>query len=155
MQQAESNLDLFWNKFDQEYRKRCSKALNQAHTSLANVFHPLEQTPESIDPIRPPRSKPIPKPTQRTSDLTNIIFRSSEAKFVAPQPKVKPKTRGCTSQGTTSNDEEPAAQDNTDEQPIFQLTSRALKVLNHSSSTLRNRICRGKYHGLTSSMQCL
>jgi hypothetical protein len=27
MQQAESNLDLFWNKFDQEYRKRGSKSL--------------------------------------------------------------------------------------------------------------------------------
>jgi hypothetical protein len=96
MRQAESNLHLFWSKVDSEYRKKSGKSLNQAHNVFSDGSRPMERTPELVE-VRSPAPNSAPDLTQRTSHPMSITEESSDSKFVAPQLKVKPKTRGSTS----------------------------------------------------------
>jgi hypothetical protein len=61
--------------------------------------------------------------------LTSLRLGSEEpSKFVSPQPKLKPKTRGSTQGNTDAIEETPPIQAVDDEQPVFRLKTRTFKV---------------------------
>ena len=96
---------------DEVYRRKNGESLHQGVKHLFKEERPLERTPEWVEPIKKQKKAVADK---SGDDLSKALFplqvgsADSPSKFVPPQPKVKPKTRGTT-QSTSDNTLEPAA----------------------------------------------
>jgi hypothetical protein len=131
MREAEHNLDLFWEKVDEVYQKKNGKSLEQGVKHLFKEERALERTPEWVEPIKEQKKTgPVKSGDNLSTSLSALQLGSADSpsKFIPPQPKVKPKTRGTTQ--SSNNTLEPAnpAPPEEDIQPTFTLKNRAFKV---------------------------
>lgn len=129
MRKAEANLDLFWDKVDEHYRRNSGKTISQTLQHILKKVRQLERTPEWVEPM--PEKRKITAPfeldlEQRFPGL-RVDSADSSSKFVAPVPKTKPKTRGS-AQSETNTTEEQSPSPAEDTQCTFTLKSRAFKV---------------------------
>jgi hypothetical protein len=128
LREAEANLDLFWEKIDDHYRRKIGKSLDQVVRHIFTEGRPLERTPEWIEPIKEKKSS-----AQSDLDLdrhfSSLQVGSEESsKFIPPQQKLKPKTRGSAQKNDTSTTEADYTTLAEDNQPTFKLKNRAFKV---------------------------
>ncbi|TVY82358.1 hypothetical protein LSUE1_G003449 [Lachnellula suecica] len=131
MREAEKNLDLFWEKVDESYRKANGKSLEGTIQHLIQENRPLERTQPWIEPVKAPKKS---APGKSDPNLVPSFFglrlehEDSPSKFTPLEPKTKPKTRG-TPQGSVNTQPEPAAAATAqDTQPVFTLKLRSFKV---------------------------
>ena len=125
MRKAEQNLDLFWAKVDDEYRREAELALDQEFTHLFKDDCQFDRTPQTAI------KKPLPGAENSLQDsVSKLRLESNESQstFSPQMPKVKSKTRSSTSFATTTA-ERNASPVEEDSQPTFTLKSRAFKVL--------------------------
>ncbi|QSZ29250.1 hypothetical protein DSL72_003762 [Monilinia vaccinii-corymbosi] len=131
MRKAEHNLDEFWEKVDGVYRKNTGVTLTQAVQHICTAARPLERTPEWVEPIKEPKKKPPPKNGHEELSPVPRFDSDENTKFIAPQPKSKPKTRGTanpTDPPPPAPSAPPVVASTPDPQPTFKLKARALKV---------------------------
>lgn len=127
MRKAEHNLDEFWQKIDDVYRRNTGETLTQAVQHLCTSTRALERTPEWIEPTNVPKTKSQDKTGRNEPSSIPQFDTDDVSKFVAPQPKSKPKTRGTVIAAEPTSPEAPVAT-TTDVQPTFRLKARAIKV---------------------------
>ncbi|KAF7893650.1 uncharacterized protein EAF02_001188 [Botrytis sinoallii] len=132
MRKAEHNLDEFWQKMDEVYQRNTGQTLTQAVKHICTAVRPLERTPEWVEPMKVP--KPKPQDSNGRDEVISIPQFDSEdtTKFIAPQPKSKPKTRGpaITTESSTTLAVAPATASTLTpgSQSTFKLKARAIKV---------------------------
>ncbi|TGO53824.1 hypothetical protein BCON_0117g00170 [Botryotinia convoluta] len=131
MRKAEYNLDGFWQKMDEVYQRNTGQTLTQAVKHICTVVRPLEWTPEWVEAIKVPKTKPQERTGRDEASPIPQFDSDDTIKFIAPQPKSKPKTRGpaiTTESPTTLAAAEAAPTPTPDSQPTFKLKARAIKV---------------------------
>jgi hypothetical protein len=155
LRKAEANLDLFWEKIDDHYRRKIGKSLYQVVRHIFTEVRPLERTPEWIEPIREKKST-----AQSELDLdrhfSSLRVESDESsKFVHPQQKLKPKTRRSAQKNDTSTAEADYLAPAEDNQPALTLKNRAFKVFKALFTTLLKLTYQARYNGRISSLPWL
>ncbi|KAF7883144.1 uncharacterized protein EAF01_011653 [Botrytis porri] len=140
MRKAEHNLDEFWQKMDEVYQRNTGQTLTQAVKHICTAVRPLERTPEWVEPIKVPKTKPQDRTDRDEASPIPQFGSNDTTKFIAPRPKSKPKTRGAeitTESATTLAAEAAPAATSTltptltptsGSQPTFKLKARAIKV---------------------------
>ncbi|KAF8857356.1 hypothetical protein BDZ45DRAFT_674760 [Acephala macrosclerotiorum] len=124
MRQAESNLDLFWDTVDEHYLRKTGRTFDR------NVgFRQLDRTPEWVESIKEQKSVPKQSSGDLHKPLSGLRLDSPDrpTKFVPPEQKTKPKTRGST-HDVLDNTPDITPQKIPDRQPTFTLKNRAYKV---------------------------
>ncbi len=139
LRQAESNLDVFWEKFDKCLHDRNGDLGRTALRRLLSQKRALQRTPEWVAPAHPEKAKTIKSAVISAEDdavyrpLSTLYFDLSASDAEKPsgtaQPKIKLKTRGV---GNDSQQPlqlaDGVANLDLDQQPTFSVDSRALKV---------------------------
>lgn len=130
MRKAEHNLDVFWENFDQIYRRENGKSLGEGIKHLYKEQRPMERTPEWIEPIKEQKKAAVGESGDGLSALSALQLGSADSpsKFVLPQPKFKPKTRGTTQSTSNGSLKGVGALVEEDRQPVFTLKARSFKV---------------------------
>lgn len=131
MRKAESRLDDFWQKIEDAYQKKTGETLTRAVQHICTAARPLERTPEWVEPVKEPKKK-LQDNIERDDLFSSVPRFESEdtTKFVSPQRRSKPKTRGTATAAEPQDSVAPVAPSapTLDPQPTFKLKSRALKV---------------------------
>lgn len=125
---AEKNLDIFWAKFDSNWRKLAGKGINACmgdHTPRQRENgQQIERTQPWVEPIKEPKSKVEdtrePKPWTESEVTKNIPARS----------KQKTKTKGVGQIAETEEAAPEPARDQIDKQPTFKVDKATMKVFN-------------------------
>ncbi|KAF7898880.1 uncharacterized protein EAF01_008093 [Botrytis porri] len=91
MQSAEGKLDYFWTRLDFEYRRLSRYALNKTVRHRYTNIRTVERTPDWIAPTRPAR---VFSKSFQVSTIPQFSTNEPVSNFVAPEEKIKPKTRG-------------------------------------------------------------
>ncbi|KAF5871548.1 uncharacterized protein Bfra_008067 [Botrytis fragariae] len=130
---AEQNLDGFWQKTDEVYQRNTGQTLNQAVKHICTVVPSLERIPEWVEAINVPKTNPQERTGRDEASPIPQFDSDDTTKFIAPQPKSKPKTRGSaitTKSPTPLAAAAPAATPTPtpDSQPTFKPKARAIKV---------------------------
>ncbi|TVY46706.1 hypothetical protein LOCC1_G004658 [Lachnellula occidentalis] len=130
MRTAEHNLDVFWANVDETCRSKTGRSFGRGIQHLFKEQQPMERTPEWIEPIKEQKKAAMDKSGDGLSALSALQLGSADSptRFVPPQPKVKPKTRGTTQSTSNGSLEGAGAPVEEDRQPIFTLKARAFKV---------------------------
>ncbi|KAF5875865.1 uncharacterized protein Bfra_002261 [Botrytis fragariae] len=125
MQSAEGKLDYFWTKLDFEYRRLSRRALNKSVGHIFTNIRTVERTPDWIAPTRPARV--FPKSLQ-ASTIPQFSVSDPISNFVAPQEKIKPKTRGPPTPSVSIVEAPSEVPPSKPKERIYKLKARALKV---------------------------
>jgi hypothetical protein len=124
---AEKNLDLFWSKFDANWRRLAGKNIDNCmgdHTPRQRG-QKIERTPPWVEPIKEPKplaNSRLPEPKQWTDTDT-------KDEKIPTKSKQKVKTKG-TGQVDTENSASVTPSAEPDKQPTFKVDASALKVFN-------------------------
>jgi hypothetical protein len=121
---AEKNLDMFWARFDANWKRISKKSIDNCmgDHKPRQRGEPIERTAPWVEPIpelKPNSTPKEPKPWTDTKD-DNIPIRTKE--------KVKTKGVGTTVESQETTIETPGQQD--DKQPKFKVDKAMLKVFN-------------------------
>ncbi|KAK6595870.1 hypothetical protein H4I96_10189 [Botrytis cinerea] len=127
MRKAEYNLDEFWQKMDELYQKNTGETLTQAVKHIYTAVHPLERTPEWVEPIEVPKTKTQDRSSRDEAFLIPQFDSEDNARFVAPKPKFKPKTRGPAMTIATAA-AAPTPTPTLNPQPTFKVKAREIMV---------------------------
>lgn len=123
---AENNLDLFWSKFDSNYRKLAGKNITACmgdHTPRQRENgQQIERTSPWVEPIKEKKADAPKEPKLWTEPA------SKDGKTPA-KSKQKVKTKGAAIEESTP-EPEPTPRDQSDKQPKFQVDKATLKVFN-------------------------
>lgn len=125
LRKAEGNLDTFWKEVDRITSK--SKEFSSLATGqLLKQAKILKRTPEWVEPAKEVSQTSEPK-GETSIPLSSLYFNDGKSSFTVIKPKEKKKTRGtpATTQDTTHD---APAETKVDEQPVFELDNRAIKV---------------------------
>jgi len=131
MREAEKHLDIFWEKVDEVYQKKNGKSLEQGVQYLFKDRRPLERTEIWVEPIKESKRLAMERNEQDLSQPLSALQLGSvdsSSRFVPPQEKVKPKTRGTTRDVPGTTTEPAVATRPEDTQPTFKLKNRSFKV---------------------------
>ncbi|KAM0135192.1 hypothetical protein ACHAO1_005277 [Botrytis cinerea] len=133
MQSAERKLDYFWTKVDYNYRKAAhisriitSTSLYQSVSHIFTNLRTVERTPDWVVPARP--VKVFPKCLQTSTSIPQFSINEPISDFVAPQEKVKPKTRGIHHSSASLVEETLELPPSEPKERIYKLKARSLKV---------------------------
>lgn len=125
MIQAEQNLDFFWEQFDSFWKKlhRTTVEKSMMHLAPRHRGQPLQRTHPWIEP-----GKELKQQSPQV-ETRNTLWPTESSQKAAPAPvKSKQKTKGIATKSGHENPVLPVTQP--DEQPVFRVDKRALKVFN-------------------------
>ncbi|TGO47739.1 hypothetical protein BCON_0265g00120 [Botryotinia convoluta] len=125
MQIAEGKLDYFWTKLDYEYRRNSRTTLHQTVDHIFTNIRTVERTPDWVAPTRPARV--FPKSFQAPT-IPQFSTNEPISNFVAPQEKIKPKTRGVPTPSASLVEDTSEVPPSEPKERIYKLKARALKV---------------------------
>ncbi|KAI4150585.1 MAG: hypothetical protein L6R39_002233 [Caloplaca ligustica] len=135
MQQAERNLDVFWNHVDDHCKKTAGKSI---HEMIGNVLkeRPLQRTPDWVEhDSKPKHSTQDSEPDATTSKLATLELQLRTEKTltanIPPQGREKPKTRGVPRSSSPTAPEPLDTTGPTSEEdvtPVFKVSKRGFKV---------------------------
>ncbi|TEY37780.1 hypothetical protein BOTCAL_0509g00060 [Botryotinia calthae] len=133
MQSAERKLDYFWNKLGYDFRratcisrKTIPTTLNQSVSHIFTNFRTVERTPDWVAPARP--VKIFPTSLQTPIDIPQSSNNEPISSFVAPQEKIKPKTRRVHDSSGSLAEDNPELPPSEPKERIYKLKARGLKV---------------------------
>lgn len=127
MREAELKLDLFWDNVDGVYQRKNGRPLKKMVQYLIKDVRPLERTPEWVEPPKP-RKKPAADSADELGTAISDFQIDLPSKFIASQPKVKPKTRGTSNTLNIAPEQAPGPSAEEGSQPVFVLNNRGYKV---------------------------
>lgn len=130
MRAAEKNLDQFWLVVDHKYEE-CGETLSSAVQHIFQNATAPRRTAEWTPPVKISNKSNIKKVENELHiSLQHFAFAEPSPAFTAPQPRIKPKTRGITN--STTQQKVPEVQTPPDNpsptELIFKLKPRAHKV---------------------------
>ncbi|KAF9421654.1 hypothetical protein BGZ94_008777 [Podila epigama] len=134
MQQAEANLDAFWNRVDRVVNKALNDAKCGTWTSVLRSGRTLQRTPDWVEPL--PKVADKNKKGTPVNDLLKDLEYRSEQVADKDEPKQVQKSKVKTRGEAVPKAKTPATEQlvssgeasKVDVQPIFKLDKRALKV---------------------------
>ena len=124
MRKAELNLDAFWHFFDTEVARKNGNLQQFGKAHLIIGGRQLHRTPEWVEPVKAARVKEILEP------LAQVDVNHKQGPPISVEEEGKKiKTRGMPRLTTLDHEPEPSpACDQPDNQPIFAVSQRAMKV---------------------------
>ncbi|KAK2808756.1 hypothetical protein FQN50_004428 [Emmonsiellopsis sp. PD_5] len=130
MRRAEENLDLFWEKIDQHYKKKSGKTLLETLQHLLPRDRTLKRTPEWVPPTTKPTSTPEPHLSQSFCQLSIQDENRRPAQPVTEKAKIKTRRIPSVEESDTESSipHHGSARHIPDIQPILRVSKRALKV---------------------------
>jgi len=126
MMTAEKNLDLFWSRFDVNWKRLAGKNISDCMGDHAprQKGQQKERTAPWVEPVKEEKSKAGPKDLN-PKEWSNI---KDDKILVTIKQKVKTKGIGQTTDIEEAAQKAPSAQ--VDQQPIFKVDKSSLKVFN-------------------------
>lgn len=125
MIQAEQNLDFFWEQFDSFWKNlhRTTVQKSMMHLAPKHRGQSLQRTQPWIEP-----AKELKQQSAQAGPGTPLWPTETEEKVTHSMIKAKQKTKGVATKSGQENLVPPVTQP--DEQPVFRVDKRALKVFN-------------------------
>lgn len=142
MQSAEKHLKYFWTKLDLEYLRVTGKPLRQVVAHICTNVRAIERTPDWVPTIESAETAPrvaanqleparnVPKISQSNQPPSIPQFSPADPgpSFVAPQERIKPKTRGAPAPSANSNEDVPEISTLKITERTYKLKPRAVKA---------------------------
>jgi hypothetical protein len=138
LRQAEANLDVFWDKFDNTLHAKAGDLEKTALWRLLSQKRTLQRTPEWVAPApteKTKMAKPAVNPPEDDSiyrPLSTLYFRLGSGapteEHIPAQSKTRVKTRGAAATPSQTDATGPTPTPTLDTQPTILVDARALKV---------------------------